>query len=231
MNACLLTSAWSAASSDMYTSSRALYGLAIAGNAPKFFSKTLKNGLPWPALVVSALFALLSFMGVSTGAGKVFGWFSNMTSIAGLMTWFGIGVTYLRFYAGMKAQGINRDKLPYRSPLQPYLGWYTVCSTMVVCFVSPSLSAEMKTGPYLTSARSSPALRSSSRMSGLPRTSSPTTFLSHSSPSSTSELVSGRGRAPSRRRTWTSSPTSRRLRRTRSMTLLPGTRWKPSGSG
>lgn len=36
INACLLTSAWSAASSDLYTSSRALYGLAVNGNAPAF---------------------------------------------------------------------------------------------------------------------------------------------------------------------------------------------------
>ena len=124
----------------MYTSSRALYGLAIAGNAPKFFSKTLKNGLPWPALVVSALFALLSFMGVSTGAGKVFGWFSNMTSIAGLMTWFGIGVTYLRFYAGMKAQRFDRSQLPYASKLQPFAAWYALVFCLVICFVSPMLN-------------------------------------------------------------------------------------------
>lgn len=136
VNACLLTSAWSAASSDMYTSSRALYGLAISGNAPKFFARTLKNGLPWAALVVSSLFALLSFMGVKSGSGRVFGWFSNMTSIAGLVTWFGIGVTYLRFYAGTKAQNIDRRTLPFRSPFQPYLAWYTVISTTVVCFVS-----------------------------------------------------------------------------------------------
>lgn len=58
-----------------------------------------------------------------------------MTSVAGLMNWFGISVTYLRFYAGMKAQGFDRSALPYVAPLQPYLAWYGVVSTIVVCVV------------------------------------------------------------------------------------------------
>ncbi|KAI0274681.1 amino acid permease [Gloeopeniophorella convolvens] len=136
INACLLTSAWSAASSDLYTSSRALHGLAIAGNAPAIFKKTLSNGLPIAALCVSAAFSLLAFMGVHSGSGKVFNWFSNMTSIAGLLTWFGISVTYIRFYAGTKAQGIDRKKLPFSSPLQPFAAWYAAISCVVICFLS-----------------------------------------------------------------------------------------------
>lgn len=74
-------------------------------------------------------------MGINTGSNKVFGWFSNMTAIAGLMTWFGIGYTYTRWYAGLKAQGIDRRTLPFRSPFQPYAAWYVVGSTFTVCFV------------------------------------------------------------------------------------------------
>ncbi|KAG6842502.1 hypothetical protein C0991_000028 [Blastosporella zonata] len=60
-------------------------------------------------------------MGVNSGAGKVFTWFSHMTSVAGLLTWFGISVTYIRFYQGMKVQGYDRSRLPFASMLQP--GW------------------------------------------------------------------------------------------------------------
>ncbi|KAJ7638524.1 amino acid permease [Roridomyces roridus] len=136
INACLLTSAASAGSSDLYTSSRALYGLAAAGNAPKFFMKTTRNGLPLPALLFCSLFSLLAFMGVKSGSGKVFGWFSNLTAVAGLMTWFGISLTYLRFHAGMKAQGYDRKDLPYRSPLQPYAAWFAMCACLFICFFS-----------------------------------------------------------------------------------------------
>ncbi|KAG1801411.1 amino acid permease [Suillus plorans] len=136
INACLLTSAWSASSSDLYTASRAIYGLAASGNAPKFFLKTTRNGLPYAAVLFSAAFSLLAFMAVSKGAGSVFDWFANMTSIAGLMTWFGISVTYLRFYKGMQVQGIDRKTLPYYTNLQPYAAWWGVVATITICFFS-----------------------------------------------------------------------------------------------
>ncbi|KAF8167918.1 amino acid permease [Crassisporium funariophilum] len=136
INACLLTSAWSAASSDLFTSSRALYGLAAAGNAPKIFLKTLPNGLPWVSVIFNSLFCLLGYMGVTKGSGRVFGWFANMTAVAGLMTWFGISLTYLRFYKGMKEQGIDRTKLPFASKLQPYAAWYSMCFCLFISIMS-----------------------------------------------------------------------------------------------
>ncbi|RXW18248.1 hypothetical protein EST38_g7619 [Candolleomyces aberdarensis] len=136
INACLLTSAWSAASSDLYTSSRALYGLAGAGNAPKIFLRATKGGLPYVSVVFCALFSALAYMGLGSGSGRVFGWFANMTSVAGLMTWFGISFTYLRFYAGTKAQGIDRTKLPYYSKMQPYAAWYAMCFSLLICILS-----------------------------------------------------------------------------------------------
>ena len=74
-------------------------------------------------------------MGVHSGSGKVFGWLANMTSIAGLMTWGGICVTYIRFYAGTKARGINRRTLPYTSRLQPYAAWYAAISCFIISLV------------------------------------------------------------------------------------------------
>ncbi|KZP32378.1 amino acid permease [Athelia psychrophila] len=136
INAALLTSAWSAASSDLYTSSRALYGLAVSGNAPKIFKRTNRNGLPYPAILFCAMFALLAYMGINTGSGKVFGWFSAMTAVAGLMTWFGISVTYIRFYHGFKLQGLDRSKLPYASPLQPYAAYYAATASWLICLFS-----------------------------------------------------------------------------------------------
>ena len=63
--------------------------------------------------------------------------FVNMTSVAGLISWFGICVTFLRFYAGMKAQGMDRKKLPYYSIFQPYAAWYGAIACIVINFVSP----------------------------------------------------------------------------------------------
>jgi len=136
INACLLTSAWSAASSDLYTSSRALYGLAIAGNAPRIFLKTSKSGLPYVSIITCSAFSLLAFMGTSTGAGRVFGWFANLTAVAGLMTWFGICITYIRFHKGWVAQGLDRSTLPYASKLQPFAAYYGAVSCFLICLFS-----------------------------------------------------------------------------------------------
>ncbi|KAF8473614.1 amino acid permease [Gautieria morchelliformis] len=123
INACLLTSAWSAASSDLFTSSRALCTLL-------FFTYTLKSGLPVASVTFSASFGFLGR--IQTDSGKVFG----CRLRGGLMTWFGISLTYLRFYAGLKAQGIPRENLLFASPLQPYAAWYSMIATFVICFFS-----------------------------------------------------------------------------------------------
>ncbi|KAL8280450.1 hypothetical protein RQP46_007098 [Phenoliferia psychrophenolica] len=135
VNAALLTSAWSAGSSDMYTSSRALYGLALNGNAPKALKKVNSWGLPWVCVAVSAAFGLLSFMAAGAAeAGTVFNWFANMTSVCGLITWAGIAYTYIRFYNGCKAQGIDRSEFPYRAPFQPYAAYYALIFICVILF-------------------------------------------------------------------------------------------------
>ncbi|RPD59742.1 hypothetical protein L227DRAFT_575736 [Lentinus tigrinus ALCF2SS1-6] len=120
INAAILSSAWSASNSDLYSSSRALYGLALNGKAPSIFLKVTSHGLPWVSVAFSAIFGLLAFMGISSGSGKVFGWFVNMISVAGLTSWFGIAVTYIRFHRGLQVQGIDRRTLPYRSPFSSY---------------------------------------------------------------------------------------------------------------
>ncbi|QRW24468.1 amino acid permease [Rhizoctonia solani] len=106
----LFTSAWSTASSDLFASSPALCGLSLAVNVPKVFSN------------------------VSSGKGKALNWFANMTAVAGLMTWFGIPVTCMRFYVGMKAQGIDRCPLHFSSGLHPFVARYAMIFRFLICF-------------------------------------------------------------------------------------------------
>lgn len=85
-------------------------------------------------------FTLLGYMGAKAGSGRVFNWFVNMTAVAGLIAWCGIGITYLRFYEGLKAQGINRRSLPYSSRLQPFAAWYALIMCAVISLVGHRLS-------------------------------------------------------------------------------------------
>ncbi|KAH8829010.1 amino acid permease [Flagelloscypha sp. PMI_526] len=136
INACILSSAWSSASSMLYSSSRALYALSVANNAPKIFSRTLDNGLPFVALACCSLFTLIAFMSINKGAGTVFGWLANLTTVAGLMSWLGISFTYIRFYMGMRFKGIDRNRLPYRSPFQPYVAYYAIVMCIILSLSS-----------------------------------------------------------------------------------------------
>lgn len=138
INACLLTSAWSAASSDLYTSSRALYGLAITRRAPAIFSRVNKRGVPWVAVLFCGMFGGLAYMSLQSTAGTVFGYFANLTAAAGLLTWWGICFLYIRFHKGMKVQGISRSTLPYKSFMNrgAAAAWYAIVMISIILFFS-----------------------------------------------------------------------------------------------
>ncbi|KIM68247.1 hypothetical protein SCLCIDRAFT_106282 [Scleroderma citrinum Foug A] len=119
INAGVITSAFSAANSYLFCSSRILYGLALRGQAPVVFSRCTSSGLPIVAVCFTGVFAFLSLMNVSAGAETVFTWLVNLSTVGGFFTWGSINLTYLFFYRGFKAQGIDRKKrLHYWNPLQ-----------------------------------------------------------------------------------------------------------------
>ncbi|KAF2003886.1 putative arginine permease [Amniculicola lignicola CBS 123094] len=133
INAVLLSSAWSAACADLFVSSRTLFGLYTRGHTPAFVGKTRKDGLPWVAVTIGALLALISFMAGSQGnAGTAFGYFANMTAICGMISWSCILWTYTRWYKGLRVQGVDRSTLPYRAPFQPYLSYYGISVAVLV---------------------------------------------------------------------------------------------------
>jgi len=124
INAVILVSAFSAGNSDLYAASRTLYGLACAGQAPRFLRKCTKKGLPVWCVFITSLAGLLAFLNVNTNGGTVFAWFVNITSITGLITWDIILITYIRFHKGLAYHNINRDDLAYKAPLQPYASYF-----------------------------------------------------------------------------------------------------------
>ncbi|KAI0358183.1 general amino acid permease 1 [Trametes cingulata] len=131
INAGIFTSAFSAGNSFLFCSSRVLYGLALRGQAPKIFTYCTRNGLPLAAVLGTSCFAFLSFMNVSNGAETVFTWFVNLSTVGGFFGWWSMNLTYVFFYRGFRAQGLDRTKLIYHSKLQPWLsywglGWITL---------------------------------------------------------------------------------------------------------
>lgn len=132
INAVLLTVVLSAANSNVYSGSRVLVGLANDGCAPMFFRYTNRYGVPVFAVIGTAAIGLLGFLNLSSGGSTVFGWFQNISSIAGFTSWVGIQVAHLRFMKALEAHGINRDFLPYKAPFQPYFTYYGLISCVII---------------------------------------------------------------------------------------------------
>ncbi|KAI5967051.1 DIP5 [Candida theae] len=136
INAAILLFVISAANSDVYVCSRALYSLAADGYAPKIFTKTNRLGVPYYGLLVSFLFCLLAYMNVSSGSAEVFGYFVNVVSLTGLIAWSCILLFHIGFMRALKAQGFDRKKdTVYRSPLQPYASYFCLGFCVIVILI------------------------------------------------------------------------------------------------
>ncbi|GKT79528.1 amino acid permease [Colletotrichum tofieldiae] len=111
INAVVCTSAISSGSACVFIASRTLYGLSCDGHAPKILQRCNRFGTPHYAVGLTCILMPLVYLNVANNTSVVFGWFVNITTVAGLIGWIVIEVTYLRFYAGLKAQGYSRNVL------------------------------------------------------------------------------------------------------------------------
>lgn len=110
INAIVCTSAFSCGSACVFLASRTLYGLAEEKQAPKVFLRVNRFGTPYIAVAFSLLLIFLVFMSLGSNASVAFGWFVNITTVAGMIGWIVIEVSFLRFYYAMKFQGIDRNR-------------------------------------------------------------------------------------------------------------------------
>lgn len=106
--------------------------MAREGHAPKIFLRTSRMGVPYVAVSFISVFIALGYMSLSSSASVVFGWLQDLISVAALVGWMVICTVYLRFYYGMKKQGIPRTALPWKAPFQPYVAWFSLCSFAVL---------------------------------------------------------------------------------------------------
>lgn len=135
VNAAVLTAAFSAGNSYVYCASRSLYGLALEGKAPRFLTTCTKAGIPVYCVGCTLLFALLSFLQLSSNTAVVLNWFVSLVTASQLINFCAVCVSYLCFHRALKAQGISRDSLPYKAWFMPYAAYYALVWTFVMAFV------------------------------------------------------------------------------------------------
>ncbi|MDR3071024.1 MAG: amino acid permease [Endomicrobium sp.] len=125
LNFVIITAALSVYNSCIYSNSRTLYGLALQGNAPKFFAKTTKNGAPALAQMVSGI---LTFSVVPLNYFFK-NWFDslqiaiNFAVVFILINWSLIVISHMKF---KKQKNIENCKTIFPSPFFPYTNYLTL---------------------------------------------------------------------------------------------------------
>ncbi|NHB57682.1 amino acid permease [Acinetobacter shaoyimingii] len=121
VNFIILTAALSVYNSGMYANSRMLYSLAQQGNAPKVFAKTNKQGVPIPAVLLSALLifgcVLLNYFIPEKALGHL------MYIVVGalVLNWAMITLTHLQFKRAKRILKFETSYPALWSPISNYI--------------------------------------------------------------------------------------------------------------
>ncbi|XHF99998.1 hypothetical protein AWENTII_003473 [Aspergillus wentii] len=131
LNACILIFVLSSANYGLHMSTKTIYGLSRDKNAPAFLSRTDQRGTPVYALGVCSTLASLAYLNVSSNSKALFGYFVNLVTMFGLLTWISILITHISFVRALKAQGVPDEALTFRAPL----GSFGSGAALVCCFL------------------------------------------------------------------------------------------------
>ncbi|KAJ5562774.1 Amino acid/polyamine transporter I [Penicillium sp. DV-2018c] len=139
LNACILLFVLSIADYDLYLATKAMCDLSVRGRAPAFLSRTAQTGVPIYALALSSSAATLAYLNVHQDSTVVFGYFVDMVTMLGLLTWISILVTHICFVRARKAQGVPDKALAFRARF----GLPGTCLALVLClFISVTIALD-----------------------------------------------------------------------------------------
>ena len=131
INACILSSAWSAGNAFMFTSSRSLLTMAQNGQAPRIFAKVNRWGVPYYAVGLSSAISCLAYLNCSSSTADVFNWFSNISVISGFIGWICVCIAYIRFHKAILFHGMQ-SRLPYTARGMPYLIYWPLLVISII---------------------------------------------------------------------------------------------------
>lgn len=135
INAIILTSAWSCGNCLAYTAARNIYSNALMGMAPGFYKKTWR-GIPIYCVLTVIAIGTLSFMTLAGGAAEAFSWITNILGGLWIMNLLLQHVIYIRFRAGVAAQGLDRSQFPFFVKHQLIFSWISLVGYTVIYAVS-----------------------------------------------------------------------------------------------
>jgi lysine-specific permease len=134
MNFVILSSVLSCGNSSLYVSSRMLYAMSNTGQAPRWFRKVNRRGVPVAAVWATGLVGALAFLSNTVGGQKIYQMLYNFSSLTGFVIWLGIALCHLRFRRAWVAQGRRIEALKFRSRLYPLGPWLAIVLFVIVLF-------------------------------------------------------------------------------------------------
>jgi amino acid transporter len=134
INALIVISVISAGNSSLYVASRTMLYLARSQKAPSFLGHVDKRGVPWAGLLISNLFACISFMSVGAGAGTAYNALITLSGVATFIVWGTIGLVHIRFRQALVAQGECIDSLPFKAMWYPYGTYASLAANVFLVF-------------------------------------------------------------------------------------------------
>ena len=117
LNFVVLTAAVSVYNSAIYSNSRMLFGLATSNNAPKFFEKLSKRGVPVNGILISSGITFLAVVMNYFLPDQVFMYMMSIVTGAVVISWGMIVLTHLKFRKHCEAEGIVPK---FKSLLYPF---------------------------------------------------------------------------------------------------------------
>lgn len=142
MQAVILTAVLSVLNSAIYVSSRMMYVLTHAGDAPKALVKVNARGVPARAILLGTVAAWCAVIASYLSPDEVFTFLMNSIGVTRAFVYLAIAASELRMRARLERE--DPASLTYRMWAYPYLTWLVIVVLLAV-LASMAFTAEQRT--------------------------------------------------------------------------------------
>ncbi|MBD0246696.1 amino acid permease, partial [Acinetobacter baumannii] len=146
LNFIVIVAALSAMNSMLYISTRMLFSLSRAGDAPKVFGRISSNGVPINALLLSAVGIGIASIVYTINPASAFPIMIALSMFGALFTWGSIFVTHMFFRRHMVQQNIQ---LKFKIPASRFIslfGFIAILSITVTTWFTSEFKSTLQFG-------------------------------------------------------------------------------------
>lgn len=129
INFVVITAALSGCNSGIYSAGRMLYTLGVNGQAPKFFTKVTKHGVPLVGTMGIVLGLAIGVFLSYVAPENIFVYVYSASVLPGMVPWFVILISQIIF---RKSKGTAMDSHPFKMPFAPVTNYLTIAFLIMV---------------------------------------------------------------------------------------------------